>query len=190
MGMAQTGPEASGIAFQTFAMVYQVFQDGVNILLVGRVGVVPVLVGAVADDIVQVSQDIVALQAADPVEGYLKIMGVGLPLCTVLVKGRIVGILSLDIMVGADDEIYREGRGQLLQIVSDMKLKPQLDAGADMDSSGIFLTYGFYGREIGIQIQKKGISCLQGVIIMVIGNTDLLHAKGNGPLGLVSDRSL
>ena len=92
-------------------------------------------------------------------------------------------------MAGSDDEIkgipitlYKG-----LQIWFKMRLKPQLDSNVDADTVPVICPEHAQGREIGGYIQDKITAAESGIVVVVVGNAYLLHAKFYGFLNLQAD---
>lgn len=64
-----------------------------------------IFIGAVAHHIVDVAVDVHLVKDSQIFEDALEIFEIGLRLCFSLIKSRKVGVLPVDYMGGADDEI-------------------------------------------------------------------------------------
>ena len=149
-----------------------------------------VLVGSVAHRVIQMAKGIKGMaQASDTHQGGFKeILKAGHLALTVPVF-RIVWVHALYKMAGSDDEI----KGipitlyKVLQILFKMLLKPQLDSNVDADTVPVICPEHAQGREIGGYIQDKITAAESGIVVVVVGNAYLLHAKFYGFLNLQAD---
>lgn len=65
-----------------------------------------------------------------------------------------------------------------------MGLKSQLNSGIDPDPVPVFMLQLVDRLYISVYIQGKIILAESGVVVVVVRNTDLLHAKGDGAFNL------
>ena len=133
------------------------------------------MIFSVADDIIEMSQSVVAFYLLYAFKRDCEISLV----CSVTVMLEKLGeirIISVNIMYRADYVVKMKAFRQLFKIISDMPLKSKLYADAYVDNAGIFRFQAAQLRNIPRDI-KVEIHIRMYIVIVMVGKTDMGHSE-------------
>ena len=136
----QTLVKPAGIDLDAFAVFNEGVDDPVKKIGIAVIAVAVILFLAVADHIVDMPVNVKIGKTADRIEDLLKIGAVAFFRGNAFIIGRMARILMVYDMGGADDKVKIIALGIGGDLTGQIRLQPKLDAEADFDLTGKFLT--------------------------------------------------
>ena len=141
----------------------------------GIAGVVAVHIRTVTDHIVEVTVHIEVGERPDILQDGFKVFAIGFGYASSLKEGRIVGILSVADMRGADDKVEIVGLRIDCVFAKDLLLQTELYAEEDADLLLIFFSQPNQLIQVGVCVEKEDAAGTVGTVgivdVLMLGET-------------------